>query len=255
MSLWICLAFACARPAPEAAPAAPDAESPEQIAARLAELVAVDQALRNRTPEGDSEAALQALFAEIEAADAANTAQLKAIVARHGWITISTYGAIASQDAWLLAQHADADPDFQREVLALMEALLPAGEVRAADYAYLFDRVAAAADAPQRFGTQGSCDERGWTPRPLEDPEGVDALRAGAGLPPLAAYRAQMDTICSGEDTEVITFDPGEGLDLEALRAAGYDPTTPVTLQTPDGPAPIDFETEAGFEALLSDCE
>jgi len=184
----------CAHRPPPPPPSVLD--DPAAVAAVLAEMVAADQALRNQfTGEDDP-----ALFAAIATADASNTARLKDLIARHGWITVSAFGPIASQDAWILAQHADADPDFQREVLALMAPLVPAGEVRPGDYAYLHDRVAAAAGEPLRYGTQGRCEGEAWTPMALEDPEGIEARRAEVGLEPFTDYRATMDALCRGQD-------------------------------------------------------
>jgi hypothetical protein len=51
----------------------------------------------------------------------------------------------------------------------------------------LEDRVRGHSGLPQRYGTQFDWDERGeLSPRPIEDPAGVDARRAAVGLPPLA---------------------------------------------------------------------
>ena len=42
---------------------------------------------------------------------------------------------------WLLAQHADADPAFQRHCLGLLAAAVEAGEATLTDQAFLTDRV------------------------------------------------------------------------------------------------------------------
>lgn len=52
--------------------------------------------------------------------DRRNTERLREVVSQIGWPTISKVGKEASQDAWLLAQHADHDPAFQRQCLELM---------------------------------------------------------------------------------------------------------------------------------------
>ena len=50
----------------------------------------------------------------LSAVDAVHTARLKAIVAAHGWPTVAQVGQDGADAAWLLAQHADKDPAFQR---------------------------------------------------------------------------------------------------------------------------------------------
>lgn len=136
--------------------------------------------------------------------DVSNTAFLKAeIDRREGWPGKSEIGDGAAHFAWLLVQHADRDPDFQQRALSLMEPMVPAGEVAAKDFAYLFDRVAVAAGRPQRFGSQGFCvtGEDRWTPRPMEDPESIDSLRASVGLGTMAEYTAGFENgrMCVGQ--------------------------------------------------------
>lgn len=130
--------------------------------------------------------------------DGANTAWLKADIAANGWFLISTSGEMASRTAWLMAQHADRDPAFQKEVLAMLEPLVAAGETSAANYAYLWDRVAIGEHRPQRYGTQGRCAAKDvWAPQELEDPDRVEALRAEADIGTLAEYASQMNKYCA----------------------------------------------------------
>lgn len=131
--------------------------------------------------------------------DEANTSWLAADLAAHGWFRISTHGEAADGAAWLLAQHADRNPDFQEHVLAMLEPLVADGETRAMNFAYLFDRVAVNRGRPQRYGTQGRCTAPDvWSPRDLEDEAAVDALRAEIDLPPLGEYQAHMHAFCRG---------------------------------------------------------
>lgn len=130
--------------------------------------------------------------------DKDNTEWLKADVAANGWFTRSATGERASSSAWLMAQHADNDRDFQRHVLALMEPLVAQGEVSGGNYGYLFDRIAVAENRPQRYGTQGRCTAPGvWEPFPLEDPDRVDALREESDIAgTLAEYMALVKRHC-----------------------------------------------------------
>lgn len=130
--------------------------------------------------------------------DSDNTAWLKADVATNGWFTISATGARASSSAWLMAQHADRDRDFQRHVLALMEPLVAAGEVTKGNYAYLWDRIAVSENRPQRYGTQGRCTGPGrWEPNEIEDRSRVEALREEVEIGSLVEYEAHMQPQCA----------------------------------------------------------
>jgi len=130
--------------------------------------------------------------------DRDNTRWLKADVAANGWFTLPANGQRASSAAWLMAQHADRDRDFQRHVLALMEPLVVTGEVSRGNYAYLWDRIAVGENRPQRYGTQGQCTAPGrWEPNTLEDPDRVEALREEADIGPLSQYQARMHPLCA----------------------------------------------------------
>lgn len=130
--------------------------------------------------------------------DSENTAWLKADVAAHGWYRISVQGETASRAAWLMAQHADRDRPFQRQVLALLEPLVESGETSLSNYAYLYDRLAVAENRPQRYGTQGVCVAKGvWEPNTLENPARVEALRDEAEIGSLADYTAHMHQLCA----------------------------------------------------------
>jgi hypothetical protein len=122
-----------------------------------------------------------------------NTEWLKGVVAEHGWPRISEVGKEAAGKAWLLVQHADADPLFQLQALRLMEPLVAKGEVSQQNYAYLYDRVMLKLAGKQRYGTQATCIEGRFRPQSLEDEARLDELRAEVGLDPEAKYLAMMD--------------------------------------------------------------
>lgn len=144
---------------------------------------------------GEQEArALRYLLAVDEARSIRENAEwLKSVLAEIGWFDIRIYGEEASQAAWLLVQHADHDPDWQRAMLALLEAKVREGDFQGRYFAYLSDRVAMNANSPQRFGTQGRCVGPGdWQPFPVAEPSAaLDARRQAVGLEPIGAYRAR----------------------------------------------------------------
>ncbi|WP_375243172.1 DUF6624 domain-containing protein [Sphingomonas parapaucimobilis] len=125
--------------------------------------------------------------------DHENAERLKQIVAKQGWPKRSEVGDDAAGEAWLLVQHADADPAFQLTVLRAMEPLLTNGDMSKTDYAYLYDRVMLKITGKQRYGTQAMCDNGKRVSQPLEDEKRVDRLRAEVGLAPVAEYLGGMD--------------------------------------------------------------
>lgn len=118
-----------------------------------------------------------------------NNARMKEIIAAHGWPGKSMIGEDGAHAAWLLVQHADDEPAFQKQCLALMKPLVDAGEVTENNYAYLHDRIAVAEGRRQRYGTQFNKQRE---PQPIEDEANVDARRIAIGLPPMAEYKQQM---------------------------------------------------------------
>lgn len=133
---------------------------------------------------------------ELARVDFANTEWLKAHVSAKGWPKYSEVGEKAANAAWLLAQHADHDPAFQLTALRLMEPLLATKEVSPGDYAYLYDRITLKLTGKQRYATQFGCMDGKMQPRPLEQPDEVDALRAAMQLQPLAEYRQFFRPTC-----------------------------------------------------------
>lgn len=94
------------------------------------------------------------VFKEMRAVDAANTQQLAHLLKVCGWPAAHNGDFQASDDIWLLAQHADHDHAFQRHVLGLLEQAVHRGEARGKNLAYLTDRLAIADGKPQLYGTQ-----------------------------------------------------------------------------------------------------
>ncbi|MDQ1024819.1 hypothetical protein QF035_002401 [Streptomyces umbrinus] len=126
--------------------------------------------------------------------DAENTAWLERVIVEHGWPGISIVGELGAEEAWLLAQHADLSPAFQRRALELMKTAVVAGEASARRLAYLTDRVLVAAGEPQMYGTQytNDPDDSNLRRQPVADPERLDERRAAVGLEPAAEYDRRM---------------------------------------------------------------
>jgi len=123
----------------------------------------------------------------MEAIHINNAARLRELIDQHGWPGEDIAGKDGAEAAWLIAQHAVGEPDFQRQVLRLVTECATAGRIPAWHVAYLEDRIAMYEGRPQRYGSQWFDDPRDGRTRPwkLSDPERVNEFRASVGLPKL----------------------------------------------------------------------
>jgi hypothetical protein len=145
-----------------------------------------------RRVEKDQVARQAGDWSAVRAVDAENLPWLKQVILEHGWPGSSLAGTDGARAAWLLVQHADQDPAFQRQCLDLMTTAAGQGEASRSNLAYLTDRVLLAEGEPQEYGTQATIRDGRYAPMNLRDPGGVDERRASAGLPPLAEYLDRM---------------------------------------------------------------
>ncbi len=126
---------------------------------------------------------------EAQRVDVANTARLREIISQHGWPGRSLVGNEGAHHAWLIAQHADRQLDFQREALELLAEAVSRGDAAQRDVAYLTDRVRMNEGREQVFGTQiAEVKDGNGVPWPVEDPANLDARRAAVGLSPFEEY-------------------------------------------------------------------
>lgn len=162
--------------------------------------------------------------------DAENLPWLKKVIAETGWPGRSVAGDDGAHVAWLLAQHADSDPAFQRHCLDLLAVAADQGEATQAEVAYLTDRVLLAEGKPQEFGTQATGRNGQWVPCQLRDPASVDQRRAALSLGPLAENLARITEqygsptpslitcpACGGK-IEIWLPDPGEEAEVDCAN-------------------------------------
>ena len=129
----------------------------------------------------------------MEAVHRSNARALETILDQGGWPGRGQAGVEGAEAAFRIAQHAISLPDFQRRCLALLQEAVARGEAPAWQAAMLEDRIRFNERRPQRFGTVFDWDQTGvLSPWALEDPDGVERLRAAAGLGPLAAAAADL---------------------------------------------------------------
>ena len=123
-----------------------------------------------------------------------NALRLQAIIAQIGWPTERLVGEPAAKAAWLIAQHAISQPEFQRSCLKLLAEAAREHMVPLWQPAMLEDRIRRFESRPQLYGTQFEPDAHGnMQPHAIEDPESVDERRRAVGLEPLAERLARAE--------------------------------------------------------------
>jgi hypothetical protein len=163
------------------------------LAAELLRRMAHDQEARAAVTSTHLD---EEVVARVGAVDADNTRWFKELLDRSGWPARSVVGDEGALAAWLLAQHADQDLDFQRRCLVLLEQAVHDGEADAAHWAYLVDRVRCAEGRPQLYGTQfwnGPYGQDPLGPQPIEDLDRLDQRRRTVGLGSFAEYEQLMN--------------------------------------------------------------
>jgi hypothetical protein len=126
---------------------------------------------------------------ELTAVDRANLEWLKRLVDDNGFPTPEQVGEDGVADAFLLVQHADADPLLQQAVLESLGARLDTTGIRKSEFAMLTDRVLVAQGKPQRFGTQFKRAKDGsFAMLPTEEMDHLGERRQQMDLMPLPVY-------------------------------------------------------------------
>jgi hypothetical protein len=164
----------------------------QELLTRMAE----DQEARRPVP---GRAPSEAEVKRIQEIDRKNTARLEEVIEKHGWPGKTLVGEDGAFAAWLMIQHADQAPAFQRRCLPLLEKAVLAGEAGGKELAYLTDRVLVADGKPQRYGTQFHQVDGQLVPREVEDPGKLEARRKKVGLPTMAEYKAMMRRTYEGK--------------------------------------------------------
>jgi hypothetical protein len=172
-----------------------DAVWMNDMAARHAELIkrngpGTDAALRDKLVAmyaRDQEArgvgtGKPAYTAKTAAVDVKLTAELKEMVARHGWPVIAMVGYDASNDAMAMLTHSP-DHAWQLSLVPKLEKLAGEGKIDGSALATVVDKELVSEHKLQRYGTQFK----------VVDPAGLDARRAMVFLMPIKAYEGMLE--------------------------------------------------------------
>jgi hypothetical protein len=153
-----------------------------------------------------------------------HAARLAQIIAEHGWPGEHRVGPDGAQAAWLVVQHAIAQPAFQRQALSVLKAEVGRGAAPGWQAAMLEDRIRSLEGRPQRYGTQFDWDASGeLNPLPIEDRAGVAERRRAVGLRPLEKeIEAQRRTVAQGGEHPPTDWEARQR-EMEAwLREVGW---------------------------------
>jgi predicted TIM-barrel fold metal-dependent hydrolase len=118
----------------------------------------------------------------------------KEILNEYGFAGFDLVGEEGSSDFWLIVQHSDHDPDFQKEVLEKMKIEVDEGNADSRIYGLLVDRVKLNTGEAQIYGTQVAYNMEICQayPRKLADSINVNKRRKEIGLEPLEVYLNDM---------------------------------------------------------------
>jgi len=120
---------------------------------------------------------------DIEAIHNDNASRLNSIIEEHGWPGTSLVGLDGCRAAWLIAQHAISQADFQMKCLDLLKVAAEHGEAPVRQVAFLTDRILFNKQEPQMYGSIGSWNSEGQLSYgPILDEDKVNQRRAIAGL-------------------------------------------------------------------------
>lgn len=127
-----------------------------------------------------------------------NKMKVEAIFNKYGFLGFDKVGKDGSTHFWLLVQHCDKYPEFQKKVLKSMDREVKRRNANPNNYAYLYDRVKVNAEEKQLFGTQVTYEVettgRAIPKIGLADSANVDKLRKEYNLEPLKDYLNEMTT-------------------------------------------------------------
>lgn len=123
-----------------------------------------------------------------------NQKRVKEIFEEYGFAGFDLVGKEGSSNFWLIVQHSDHNPEFQKEVLEQMKIEISKGNASSRNYGLLVDRVNLNTGQPQIYGTQVDYNMEICQafPKNLADSINVNKRRKEIGLQPIEEYLNDM---------------------------------------------------------------
>lgn len=120
--------------------------------------------------------------------------RLDEIFKKYGYPGYDLVGKEGSGNFWLMVQHSDHNPEFQKKVLEKMKVEVDKGNAEPSKYGLLVDRVNLNTGKAQIYGTQVTYNTEICQAYPinLADSAHVNERRKSIGLPSIEEYLNQM---------------------------------------------------------------
>ncbi|MCU1322656.1 MAG: hypothetical protein JWM43_2305 [Acidobacteriaceae bacterium] len=163
----------------------------EMLRTQLLAMTARDQEARGMQGGVPKDKAKLVMASNLGEIDAALTTELKAVVGAHGWPTIALVGIEASNGAMLILTHT-RDHAWQLSLLPQLVGLADDGKIDGLSLALVVDKELVSEGKPQRYGTQFKLVDGGMAMYAVEDPGGLDGIRARVFLPPMETYKKML---------------------------------------------------------------
>ena len=166
----------------------------QELANELEKMAVLDQIAAN-IPQGENKKLAKAQWKAFkDSVYTTHQIRLKQLLDQYGFVGKDLAGEEGSFNFWLMTQHCDHDPEFQREVLRAMKPQVDQGNADPSNYGYLVDRVNLNTGEAQIYGTQVdyNFDIAQAYPKNLADSANVNKRRAAIGLEPLENYLNQI---------------------------------------------------------------
>lgn len=166
----------------------------EELAKELNSMVKVDQEFIMKFHGSKSDADIRDLERVQDSIFQINYNRVKEIFYQYGFIGMDLAGKEGSTSFWLLVQHSDVNPKFQKQVLRKMKEEVAKKNANASQYGMLVDRMRVNSNKKQLYGTQVfyNLEKCQAIPKKLKDSSRVDNRRRELGLPDLKTYLNQM---------------------------------------------------------------
>ena len=172
----------------------PEVEFNQALADELASMAEIDQ-IAAYIPQGKyKELSQEQWNAFKDSVFTTHQIRLDEIFKKYGYPGYDLVGKEGAKNFWLMAQHADHHPEFQKKVLEKMKIEVEKGNADPSNFGLLVDRVNLNTGKAQIYGTQVTYNTEICQayPRKLADSANVNERRKSIGLPPIEEYLNQM---------------------------------------------------------------
>ncbi len=166
----------------------------QDLADELKQMAGIDQ-IAAYIPQGDyKQLTLEQWNAFKDSVFTTHQKRLKQIYDENGFVGFDLAGEEGSSNFWLMVQHSDHNPDFQKKVLEKMKIEVDKGNAKPSNYGLLVDRVKQNTGEKQVYGTQVTYNMNTGQayPKSLEDSLTVNERRKLIGLEPLEDFLNSM---------------------------------------------------------------